>query len=166
MGYHALMREHIDLFCISHCYGFVSTNRGQGLVCDCIRDDAGTVSKTIWDVIVTQDACDVDYIMTVARKFCHMLISKRIYIFDINLKNIALKLHHDGTYQPFIIDLKGRYDNKEIVPLSSYIDYFSRKKLERRCRQFLERIPIHRTRRKEMYQKTQEKKMILLGAQE
>ncbi len=164
-GYHALMREHTDLFCISHCYGFVSTNRGRGLVCDCIRDDAGTVSKTIWDVIVTQDDCDVDYIMAVAREFCHMLLSRRIYIFDINLKNIVVKLHHDGTYEPFVIDLKGRFDNKELFQLSSHIEYFSRKKLERRCRQLLERIPVHRTRRKEMYQSTQEKNNQLLGAQ-
>ncbi len=139
-GYHALMCEHIDLLCVSHCYGFVSTNRGQGLVCDCVRDDDGTISKTILDVITAEDGCDFEYIYNVAGGLCSTLKLKDIFIFDINLYNVVLRSRFDGTYQPFIIDLKGRYDNSEFLPLSSYIRYFSRKKLERRCQQFLVRI--------------------------
>jgi len=148
-GYHALMREQIDLFCISHCYGFVSTNRGKGLVCDCIRDDDGTVSKTILDII-TGDDCDVDYIVEVAKGLCNTLISNRIYLFDINVKNIALKLRHDGTYQPFVIDLKGRYDNNEFLPLSSYVKYFALKKVARRGKQLIERIELWGKNKKPM----------------
>lgn len=139
-GYHALMREHVDLFCVSHCYGFVSTNFGKGLVCDCIRDDDGTISKTILDVITAEDGCDFEYVLKVAEDLCSTLISKKIFIFDINLYNVVLRTKFDGSYQPIIIDLKGRYENNEFLPLSSYIRYFSMKKLERRCRQFLVRL--------------------------
>ena len=144
-GYHALMREHIDLFCISHCYGFVTTNLGVGLVCDCIRDYNGAISKTIWDVIGSGEEYDAHYILDIANNFCNMLISKRIYIFDLNVKNIALQLRNDGTYLPFAIDLKGRYDNNEFLPFSTYIKYFSQKKLERRSRQLIERISLYGT---------------------
>lgn len=149
-GYQTLMREHVDLFCISHCYGFVSTNYGRGLVCDCIRDDDGAISKTIWDVIVFQDDCDVKYVQKVADEFCNFLMSRNIWIFDLNLKNIALRLRYDGTYQMFVIDLKGRYDDNELIPVSSYIKYFATKKLERRCQQLIERIPFYRNKRAEL----------------
>lgn len=144
-GYHELMRRHIDLFCVSHCYGFVTTNFGEGLVCDCIRDDDMSISKTISEILGSEDKSDVQYIMEVARNFCDMLISKRVYVFDLNLHNIVLKLKHDGSYLPYLIDLKGRYDNNEFLPFSSYINYLSLKKLERRSRQLIERISLYVT---------------------
>jgi len=149
-GYHELMREQTDLFCISHCYGFVSTNRGKGLVCDCIRDDRGSVSKTIWDLIISQDDSDGKYILEVAKNFCDMLISKKIFIFDLNVKNIAFKLRYDGTYKPFVIDLKGRSENKEFIPYSRYIKFFSERKMERRSNQLIERISRCLDRRAEL----------------
>lgn len=148
-GYQVLIREHVDLFCISHCYGFVSTDRGKGLVCDCIRDADGSVSKTIWDVIICQEECDIKYVKKVAEELCSYLTSRDIFIFDLNLKNIALRVQQDMTYQPVVLDLKGRYDNNELVPWSSYIKYFARRKLDRRCRQLIERISTFREQRKE-----------------
>ncbi|MCA1785579.1 MAG: PhoP regulatory network YrbL family protein [Desulfobacteraceae bacterium] len=148
-GYQALMREQVDLFCISHCYGFVTTSLGKGLVCDCIRDDGGAVSRTIWDIIIYQDDCDVDHIKAVADAFCRFLIQRDTRLFDLNLKNIVLKLRNDGVYAPFAVDLKGRFDNKETIPVSSYSRYFARKKMDRRRRQLVERIFLFREKRVE-----------------
>ncbi|MCA1787554.1 MAG: hypothetical protein LC657_16395 [Desulfobacteraceae bacterium] len=153
-GYQALMREQIDLFCISHCYGFVSTSLGRGLVCDCIRDDDGAISKTIWDIIVYQEVCDVAYIQKVTDDFCRFLIQRDTRLFDLNLKNIVLRLQNDGSYQPFAIDLKGRFDNKEAIPVSRYFSYFAKKKMIRRTRQLIERILFFRNIRKELQSKT------------
>jgi hypothetical protein len=153
-GYQALMREQVDLFCISHCYGFVTTSLGRGLVCDCIRDDDGAISKTIWDIIVHQEVCDVAYIQKVTDDFCRFLIQRDTRLFDLNLKNIALRMQKDGSYQPFAIDLKGRFDNKETIPVSSYSSYFAKKKMVRRTRQLIERILFFRNRRKELQSKT------------
>jgi hypothetical protein len=149
-GYQALMREQIDLFCISHCYGFVTTSRGRGLVCDCIRDDDGKISKTIWDIIVYQDDCDVAYIQKVVEDFCRFLIQRDTRLFDLNLKNIVLRRQNDDSYQPFVIDLKGRFDNKEAIPVSTYFHYFAKKKMARRTRQLMERIPVYRNMRREL----------------
>ena len=148
-GYQALMREQIDLFCISHCYGFVTTSLGKGLVCDCIRDDDGAVSRTIWDIIIYQDDCDVDHIKAVVNVFCRLLMQRDTRLFDLNLKNIVLKLQNDGVYAPFAVDLKGRFDNKETIPVSSYSRYFARKKMDRRRRQLIERISFFREKRVE-----------------
>ncbi|HKJ99466.1 MAG TPA: YrbL family protein [Desulfotignum sp.] len=146
-GYQALMREQVDLFCISHCYGFVTTSLGKGLVCDCIRDDDGLISKTIWDIVIYQDDCDVDQIKKVAHDFGRFLTRKDTRLFDLNLKNIVLKLRYDGVYEPFAVDLKGRFDNKEAIPVSRYFPYFAKKKMVRRTRQLVERISFLRENR-------------------
>jgi hypothetical protein len=149
-GYQLLRKEKRDLSFISHCHGFVDTDHGQGLVCDCVRDDDGAVSKTIWDIVIFDDDCDVDYITEITRKLCDYLLSGRIWLFDLNPKNIALKRLADGTLRPYVIDLKGRYVSNELIPLSRYITYFSRKKLRRRSLQLLRRIADLRERREEM----------------
>ena len=46
-GYTLLRQEHGDLSVISHCHGFIATDLGEGLLCDCIRDESGEVSKTL-----------------------------------------------------------------------------------------------------------------------
>ncbi len=149
-GYRILREEGIDLSFVSHCYGFVNTDQGQGLVCDCIRDDDGTISKTIWDTVVFQDDCDVEHVVEIAETFCDFLISNRIWIFDLNLKNIVLKQLTDGTCKPYIIDVKGRYVNYELIPFSRYISYFSLQKLRRRSSQLLQRIAEYHRRREEL----------------
>lgn len=153
-GYLILREEGKDLSFVSHCHGFIDTDRGQGLVCDCIRDDDGAIAKTIWDIVVFQDECDIEYIIKVAEKLCDFLMSNQIWLFDLNLKNIALKQLADGTYKPYIIDLKGRYANHEFIPLSRYISYFAAKKLQRRSTQLLRRIVEYRLKRKELQKLT------------
>lgn len=139
-GYKALMRKHKDLSCISRCYGIEATNLGYGLVCDCIYDSNGYVSKSILDVIESDIPPDFSYVNDVVKKFTKYLMENSIQIFDLNMKNIVLQQQADGTYIPIIIDVKGGYEIKEFIPISKYISYFGRKKLERRCRQLLERI--------------------------
>lgn len=149
-GYHALMLEHTDLSCISHCYGFDSTNLGRGLVCDCIYDSDGSVSKTILDLIISESPPDFSYLIDVVEKFCEFILNNSIYVFDLNVKNIVLQQQKNGIYKPYLIDLKGRCENKEFIPLSRHIPYFRRKKLERRCRQLFERTTSCWERRDEL----------------
>lgn len=147
MSYQALKRAHTVLKHISHCYGFIATDRGTGLVCDCIRDSDGAVSKTIWDVVVHQDCCDMDALLETAGRFCDYLLTNDIFLFDINLKNIALQVQADSTWQAWAIDLKGPYDNKEFLRLSNRIRFLGRRKLKRRTSQLLERIVLFREQR-------------------
>jgi hypothetical protein len=139
-GYQDLIRKHVDLQHISHCLGFITTNKGKGLVCQAIRDDDGTLSQSIWDIIVYQEHCDIELIKRVVFEFCAYLTNNDVFLFDLNLKNILLKRLKDGTYVPYAVDLKGRYDIKEAIPFSKYSRFFARRKLERRTRQLLNRI--------------------------
>lgn len=139
-GYQDLLRRHGRLACISHCLGLTATSRGQGLLCECVCDEDGTIAKTIWDLIVYQKNCDLERILKATRKFCSYLIEHDIRLFDLNPKNIALSRMNDGTYRPVALDLKGRFGNNEFLPLSSCIAFLARKKMERRSRQLVERI--------------------------
>jgi hypothetical protein len=139
-GYRDLVRRHGTLPFISQCHGFVATDHGTGLICDCIRDRDGTIARTIYDIIVYDDDCDIDLIMVVAEAFGRSLIERDIRLFDLNPKNIALSRGAAGDYRAVALDLKGRFDNNEFIPFSSYIGFFARKKMRRRTRQLLERI--------------------------
>lgn len=141
-GYQDLMQKHNALTCISHCYGFEPTNMGDGLICDCIYDANGSVSKTILDLINSKSPPEFSYLKSVVEQFTRYLLDENIFIFDLNVKNIVLQQQSDATYWPIIIDLKGHYELKEFIPLSRYFPYFRRKKLERRCRQLLERTEM------------------------
>jgi hypothetical protein len=151
-GYQDLIRTHVDLQNISHCFGFVTTDRGPGLVSQAIRDENGTdaISKSIWDIILYQDSCDVDYISSVMKGFCDYLKANDIFLFDLNLKNILLQIQDDHSYVPYAVDLKGRFDLKEPIPLSKYSKYFARKKLLRRSIQLLDRIHEFHNRKEEL----------------
>ena len=59
-GYRDLLRRHGRLNCISHCHGFIATDRGTGLLCDCIRNADGTIAQTIYDIILRDDHCDLE----------------------------------------------------------------------------------------------------------
>jgi len=139
-GYRDLIRRHGRLPCVSHCHGFAATDRGIGLICDCIRDADGAIARSIYDIIVYDDACDIERILAVADSFGRFLLEHDIRLFDLNPKNIALVQEQDGGYRAVALDLKGRFDNNEFVPLSSYIGFFARRKMRRRTRQLLERI--------------------------
>jgi hypothetical protein len=150
LSYQKIRQRHEKLEHISHCHGFIETDRGQGLACDCIRDSSGGISQTIWDIVVYDDDCDIDNILEVARTLCDYLIAHDLFLFDINLKNIVLRKRRDNDYQAYAIDLKGPYDNKEFLQLSSRITFLGRKKLKRRTRQLLERIVQFREQREEL----------------
>lgn len=150
LSYQQIRHRHENLDHISHCHGFVETDRGTGLVCDCIRDSGGEIAKTIWDIVVNEEACDIENTLEAARTLCDYLIANDFFLFDINLKNIVLRKGRENNYRAYAIDLKGPYDNKEFLQLSSRITFLGRRKLKRRTKQLLERIVQFREQREQL----------------
>ncbi len=149
-SYRLLVRTHREISHISRCHDFIETDAGPGLVCDCIRDFDGAVSKTIWDIVIHRDTCNMDVVLEAAGEFCEYLIANDIFLFDINLKNIVLQVQEDARWQAWAIDLKGPYDNKEFLQLSSRFTFLGRRKLKRRTKQLLERIVQFREQRESL----------------
>lgn len=157
-AYQNLVRLHKDVSCVSECHTIVETNRGKGLLCQCIRNSDGSIAKSIWDIILYQKDCDIDAIEAVISNFCVHLRSQDIFIFDINLKNIVLQQKDRGDYNPHIIDCKSQVENKEFIPLSKYSRYFARKKLARRTQQLTCRIREFYEKRDKLIEKVKKEK--------
>jgi hypothetical protein len=57
-----------------------------------------------------------------------------------NFGNIVLKEDENGEFTACIVDVKGPYDNKEHVPISSWFLFFAHRKMRRRAARLLQRI--------------------------
>ena len=131
--YQYLLKQHGRLNFINECYGFIETDLGEGLIWQCVRDDSGEISSTLTNIMKNPDEYDVGKVARVLGRFCQILIEKNIQLFDLNPLNVMIRISSDGSYQAVSVDIKGRYANHEFIPISTYIPFFSRKKLTRRC---------------------------------
>ena len=130
--YTYLEKHHGQLDCISRCFGFSDTDLGPGLVCQCIRDYNGQISRTLLDTLVNPNEISPREIKQIVGDFCNRIIEDNIQLFDLNPKNIVVRIEQPGRYRAVSIDLKGRYAANEFIPLSTYIPILSRRKLQRR----------------------------------
>ena len=73
-------------------------------------------------------------------RFCRILIQKNIQLFDLNPLNVLIRIRKDGSYEAVSADIKGRYANYELIPISTYIPFFSRRKLNIRTNELLTRF--------------------------
>lgn len=121
------------------CHGFVDTTLGRGLVFDCVRDFDGKVSHSLLDIL-TDPEYDLIRVEEALGRFCRVLNEKEIPLFDLNLLNILIQVMPGGAYHPVSIDVKSKFNNYEFIPFSSYIPFFSRRKVRRRCARLMEKI--------------------------
>jgi len=133
--YHYLLKQHGKLDFINECYGFITTDLGKGLVWQCVRDASGEISSTITNIMQSPDGYELEKVERALGHFCEFLIEKNIQLFDLNPGNVMIRIRPDGSYQAVSADIKGRYANYEFIPISTYIPFFSRRKLKRRCKE-------------------------------
>ena len=138
--YRFLKKRHAHLDFITTYHGFVETNLGRGLMSDCIRDYDGRVSQRLEIVLSGQEPYDIAAVHDALNRFCRRIIANNIQLFDLNQFNILIQLLPDGACKPVSIDIKGRYNNYELIPVSTYIPYFSRLKLKRRCHRLMQMV--------------------------
>ena len=138
--YQYLSKRHGPLNFIPRYFGLVPTSLGQGLVVECIRNADGVIAPTLHALLTSGQPIDFNAVIDVLNGFCSELVTRNIQLFDLNLKNIAMRIAQGDRYQPVAIDLKGRYNNYEFIPVSSFIPFFSKRKLIRRSRQLLSRV--------------------------
>ncbi len=138
--FHYLSKKHDRLDIVSKPFGFEETNLGFGLVCECIRDASGEISKPLQRTLGIEDKYPFEKVRKAVHLFCDELIRKNIQLFDLNILNILIQIQPDASFKAISSDLKGRYDNKEFIPFSTYIPFFSRQKLTRRSKKLLARI--------------------------
>ena len=142
-NYQYIKKHHSQLDFISTYYGFIETNLGRGLLGECILDYNGHVSRRLGDVLVNHAQYDLADVENVLGLSCQKIIENNIQLFDLNLLNILIQVLSDGTYRIVCVDIKGRYNNYELIPVSTYIPFFSRMKLKRRCHRLMQIVQQH-----------------------
>ena len=137
-NYQYLIKQHSQLDFISTYHGFIETNLGRGLLVDCIQDYNGLVSMRLSNVFVNPMQYDLAAMEKVLDRFYRKIIENNIQLFDLNFFNILVQILSDGKYRLICVDIKGRYNNYELIPVSTYIPFFSRRKLKRRCNRLMQ----------------------------
>ncbi|MFC6805979.1 YrbL family protein [Methylophaga thalassica] len=125
--YRFLQRRNIDWISLPQFYGNEETNMGPGAVFDLIRDDDGQVSKTLAFYLDNLSSTPelVESISQALIKLKRDLLEQNIITMTLKPKNIVVQKHRDRL-RCLIIDNIG---NSDILPISSYVRFFGRKKL-------------------------------------
>jgi len=132
--YRFLQRRNIDWISLPQFYGNEETNMGPGAVFDLIRDDDGQVSKTLAFYLDNLSSTPelVESISQALIKLKRDLLEQNIITMTLKPKNIVVQKHRDRL-RCLIIDNIG---NSDILPISSYVRFFGRKKIERKWEKF------------------------------
>lgn len=132
--YRFLQQRNIDWLSLPRFYGNEDTNMGSGAVFDLIRDDDGHVSKTLefyLDNLASTSAL-VEPISQALIKLKQDLLEQNIITMTLKPKNMVLQQQNDGM-RCLIIDNIG---NSDIIPISSYVRFFGKRKIERKWEKF------------------------------
>lgn len=125
---------------ITKLFGFVDTNLGKGLMVEAVRNADGGLSRRIADIVENPDKVghwSLEKVYAAVQELTDRLIAMDIRQFDLNMGNIVIREDEKGNYTACIIDLKGPYDNKEHIPLSSWFSFFAKRKMKRRSEKLL-----------------------------
>lgn len=90
-------------YVIDYDLQLVDTNLGKGLVCDLLRDDDGTYSKTL-SYYVSKEKLSEEVVSQLWH-FAYCLIERDIFFYDFNLQNFVVQIK-DGQQKLFYTDLK------------------------------------------------------------
>lgn len=132
--YRFLQQRHIDWQSLPQFYGNEDTNMGPGAVFDLIRDDDGQVSKTLEFYLenIAATPALVDPISQALSRLKQDLLNQNIITMTLKPKNMVVQQRDEGM-RCLIIDNIG---NSDIIPISSYVGFFGKKKIERKWGKF------------------------------
>ncbi len=133
-----LKKDNISWNMMIKYYEKVQTNKGVGYVFDLVKDFDGNISETL-------DSYFNDYnkfilIPDIIKKITNLkkyVFNNKIIFDDPNLKNILYKKisEDDGVF--IIVD---GVENTEFIPISTYINYFRKKKIIRCLNKFDQKL--------------------------
>ena len=129
------LKDKLDSYLVWHDTKLIDTDKGQGVVCELLRDDDGKYAK---DLLYYQQnrLIDID-ILAQLRQFFTLLLQNNIFFFDFNYKNFVI-LHHNGKKQLKYIDMKS-YRNPHswtFLKLEKFIPCLAKSKMRRRIIRF------------------------------
>lgn len=138
--YQEIVQAHGEVSGLSRIFGIIETQFGKGLMAEAIRDPDGSLSPTLAKAIQHPDKWNPSALLKAVKDLMHHICDLDIRLFDFNLENIILQTNQQNELQAIIIDLKGHYANHEWIPISSWFDFFGRKKRDRRILRLIKNL--------------------------
>ncbi len=128
--YQLLQKRNITWDMLARFYGTVETDMGEAMVCDLPRDYNGEISKTLYSYLSTAENTKLIHNpLPLLYQLHDYIISQRIIVKDLNFRNMLYQKLSDTEANLIIIDGIG---NHEFIPFSTYIDYFTLRKITMR----------------------------------
>jgi len=140
-----LQKKEISFDHLVSYYGKIETNKGEGYCFDLCRDFDGKISGTLASylnnnkkfILLKNILEEIQILKTYIEK-------NRIFVGDPNLKNILYQRLSSNTGKLVIVDGIG---NSELIPVSNYIDYFAKRKINRIFQRFYKKLLKHKNYR-------------------
>lgn len=138
--YNSLKRRSISWTMLPKYYGKEETNLGEGTVFDLIRDEDGSVSKTL-EYYLDQGREDVKRsdLIAALENLKDYLLNELILTMTIKPKNIVYQKNNDGSGKLIIVDNIG---TSEFIPLCKFSSTLAKKKILRKWGKFKASIQI------------------------
>lgn len=128
--YRLLQKKEIDWQMLARFYGTVKTDMGDAMMCDLPRDYDGEISKTLYYYLSTAENTKlINNPLPLLYRLHDYIIAERVIVKDLNFRNMLYQKLSPTDANLIIIDGIG---NHEFIPFSTYIDYFTLKKINKR----------------------------------
>ena len=131
-------RRGISWDMVSEYYGRIDTDKGTGYMFRLIRDEDGSVSKTLGHYLSHEaDHVDYDKMRDAFFAFRHFLIMQRIQVFSLLDYNVVYQKVSSSDHRIVPIDSVG---NNQFLPVADYIGFFARRVIRRKWYTFEKRL--------------------------
>jgi hypothetical protein len=125
-----LEKRSISWDMLARFYGTVETNYGIGEVVELIRDYDGEISKELVYYLSDEEKTkDILNPVILLHKLKKYILKELIIVKDIHVVNIVYQKFSKTDGRLVIID---GTSNNEFIPISTYISYFTRKKINKK----------------------------------
>jgi hypothetical protein len=133
--YRFLTKKSVPWTMLPKFHGEVLTSRGKGFVFDLIRDQDGSVSKTLRHYLSSsvETAKNAEGLSTAFDLLRAYLLQWKIVTMTIKAKNILYQKISESDGRLVIVDNIG---NSDFIPICDYVDFMAERKIRRKWRQF------------------------------
>lgn len=122
-----ILREYLPTY-----FGIIRTSKGKALETELIADESGIPSKSIYEYYISHKISLS--LKNELGKLFSLLIENKIYLYDLNPKNILIQEKEGDQFIKFI-DLKNLNYSNSFLQLEK-IDFFGKIKMKRRIKKF------------------------------
>lgn len=137
--YKTLQNKNISWEYIAQYHGSIETSLGDGELFDLIKDYDGEVSKTLSYYLqkdqLTKSILDPIPLLKSLKQYT---LDQSVVVKDLNTKNMLYQKIDENSARLVLID---GVLNNDYLPFTKYIDFFTKRKIDRLWKRFEESLP-------------------------